>query len=233
MLRLKEMKLSKSGTRKLVEDGDLAGMDDPRTWSIQSLKRRGIRPESIRNFIKGFGLSLTDIEVPAENLYAENRKMIDQSSNRYFFVQSPVGIKLADVPKKVLEIPLHPDHREKGHRTIHIKQEIFVAEDDFDKFKGQEVRLKDFCNVMLEKDAEITSIENKDIPRIQWVSEQVPTRVVMPDGEVIEGYAEKSVNDVAEDQMVQFERFGSIRAVRFRQDGFERGWSILLRAQMN
>jgi len=210
MLRLKEMKLSKSKMRKHIGEGIIEGIEDPRTWSLQSLRRRGISPQALRNFILSFGLSLTDIEVPAENLYAENRKLIDRTANRYFFVPSPVEIKMTHIPKKELKLALHPDIKEKGHRTVHVKHDIFVAKEDFKNLEGQEIRLKDFCNIILKKEAEFTSIENKEIPRIQWVSEHIPVKVVMPDGSVVEGYGEKSLKHVSHD-VIQFERFGFVR----------------------
>ncbi|MCK4443332.1 MAG: glutamate--tRNA ligase, partial [Thermoplasmata archaeon] len=76
MMRLKGIKMSKSAIRREIEEGKLTGISDPRTWSMQSLRRRGIRSEAVRRFVLGFGMSLTDIEVPVENLYAENRKLI-------------------------------------------------------------------------------------------------------------------------------------------------------------
>ena len=45
-------KLSKSKAQKEVKSGVFSGWDDPRTWSVQSLARRGIRPEAIREFVK-------------------------------------------------------------------------------------------------------------------------------------------------------------------------------------
>ncbi len=93
-----------------------------------------------------------------------------------------------------------------------MKHKIFVTKEDFDDLEGQEVRLKDFCNVILKKDAEFTSVENKEIPRIQWVSEHVKVKVVMPDGSLIDGYGEKSLENVRDDEVVQFERVGFARA---------------------
>ncbi|MCK5548411.1 MAG: glutamate--tRNA ligase, partial [Thermoplasmata archaeon] len=211
MLRLKVAKLSKSEMRMDIEKGLIEGIDDPRTWSLQSLRKRGISPQSVRSFILGFGLSMTDIEISAENLYAENRKLIDPTANRYFFVPSPVEIKLAKPPKTELQLPLHPDNKEMGFRTLHIGHSIFVPKEDFDKLQGQEIRLKDFCNIILKPDAEVTSVENKEIPRIQWVSEHTPIKVIMPNGDVVEGYGEKAIKNLKESDVVQFERFGFVR----------------------
>ena len=92
---LKEAKLSKSKARAAIEAGALSGWEDPRTWSLQSLRRRGIQPEAIRNFIIGMGMSLADVNMPAEILYAENRKLTDKRANRCFAVFEPFKIAVA------------------------------------------------------------------------------------------------------------------------------------------
>jgi len=66
---------------------------------LQSLRKRGIQPEAIRRFILGMGLSLADVTVPTEILYAENRKIIDSKANRYFAVLDPVEISVKKAPK--------------------------------------------------------------------------------------------------------------------------------------
>src|SRR5437016_10625707 len=119
ILRFKDLELSKSRYRKEIAEGRLTGIDDPRTWTLQSLRRRGIRPAALREFVLSFGLSLNDIEVPAETLYAENRKMIDKDANRYFFVPDPVAVEIAGLPPiEHTQAPLHPDFPHRANRTI-------------------------------------------------------------------------------------------------------------------
>jgi glutamyl-tRNA synthetase len=211
MLRIKEAKLSKSKSSKEVKSGEFAGWDDPRTWSLQSLRRRGIRPEAIRSFILSFGLSQNDIEVPAENLYSENRKLLDAETPRRMFVPDPVKIRVRDPPEmKEVRLQNHPKGN-LGERTIGVSDEIYIAGEDFKKLRGKEVRLKDLYNVILNEDADFTSVPNKDIPRIQWVSDPVGVEVVMIDGSVKKGVGERSLLEMKPDDVVQFERFGFVR----------------------
>ncbi len=211
MLRIKEAKLSKSKSSKEVKSGEFTGWDDPRTWSLQSLKRRGIKPEAIRSFILSFGLSQNDIEVPAENLYSENRKLLDADTPRRMFVPDPVKIKVKNPPDlKEVELTNHPKE-DLGTRKITVADEIYISKEDFEKLEGKEIRLKDLFNVILDEESEFTDIPNKDIPRIQWVSEPVDTEVVMVDGSVKKGFGERSLLDFKPDDMVQFERFGFVR----------------------
>ena len=212
ILRFKDVELSKSRYRREIAEGRLTGIDDPRTWSLQSLRRRGIRPSALRDFLLAFGLSLNDIEVPAETLYAENRKVIDKDANRYFFVPDPVGVEIAGLPPtREVRVPLHPDFPGRGARTIPVDGKVFVAKADFDRLAGAEGRLKDFCNVVLDRRATFVSLENKEIPKIQWVDHGVSASLAMPDGSDLKGLAEPAVASLRVDDVVQFERVGFAR----------------------
>ena len=212
ILRFKDLELSKSRYRKEIAAGHLTGIDDPRTWSLQSLRRRGIRPAALREFVLSFGLSLNDIEVPAETLYAENRKMIDKDANRYFFVPDPVAVEIAGLPPiEHAKAPLHPDFPGRGHREIPAGPKVHVAKEDFEKFRGKEVRLKDFCNIILDHRARFVSMENKDIPKIQWVTHGINVHLVLPDGSESRGLGEPLVASLKVDDVVQFERVGFAR----------------------
>jgi len=212
ILRFKDVELSKSRYRREIAEGRLTGIDDPRTWSLQSLRRRGIRPAALREFLLAFGLSMTDIEVPAETLYAENRKRIDREANRYFFVPDPVAVDIHGLPAvETVQAPLHPDFPARGNRTLRVETKVHVARDDFEKFRGKEIRLKDFCNVLLDHRATFVSMENKDIPKIQWVTHGVPAYLVMPTGLESRGLAEPDVVGLSVDDLVQFERVGFAR----------------------
>ena len=212
ILRFKGLELSKSRYRREIEAGRLTGIDDPRTWSLQSLRRRGIRPAALREFVLSFGLSLNDIEVPAETLYAENRKLIDRDANRYFFVPDPVAVEIEGLPPiERVKAPLHPDFPGRGEREIPVGPKVHVAREDFEKFRGSEVRLKDFCNVLLDHRAKFVSMANKDIPKIQWVTHGVNTHLVLPDGSQSRGLGEPLVASLKVDEVVQFERIGFAR----------------------
>jgi len=212
ILRFKDLELSKSGYRKEIAAGRLTGVDDPRTWSLQSLRRRGIRPAALREFVLSFGLSLNDIEVPAETLYAENRRMIDKDANRYFFVPDPVAVEIEGLPPiERVKAPLHPEFPGRGERELPAGPKVHVAKEDFDRFRGKEVRLKDFCNIVLDHRARFLSMENRDIPKIQWVKHGVNVHLVLPDGSESRGLGEPLVASLKVDDVVQFERIGFAR----------------------
>ena len=216
-------KLSKSKAQKEVASGEFSGWDDPRTWSVQSLKRRGFLPESIREFVKDIGLNENDIIVPVEKLYSTNRKLIDKTSKRYFFIQDPVELEVEKKPVRlVVNVKVHPDKEET--REIKVGNDIFISREDYETNRDKEIRLMHLFNVKLGKKPEFTSEENKDIQRVQWVSDFVKIKILMPDGIWIEGIGEEAIKKLKKESVIQFERFGFARFDRINEAGEYEFW---------
>ena len=215
LLRLKEegAKLSKSKTRKMIERGEIKGWDDPRTWSLQSLRKRGFQPEAIRNFVLKLGLSEADVTLPTEILYAENRKIIDKIAKRYFAVLNPIKIKL-DYKIQKISIRYHPDFPELGLREIPVEpEEIYVEKEDFEKMRGKNAALIGMFTIKLDEISSFVSNEvPQEIPKIHWVSTpNVRIKIIMPNGNEKEAIAEISVKELKEGDLVQFYRVGFCR----------------------
>jgi glutamyl-tRNA synthetase len=213
MLNLEGVKLSKTESRRMMEKKIYKGWDDPRTWTMQSLKKRGILPEAIRNFIINMGMSLSDVNVPVDILYAENRKLIDTKANRYFCVMDPVAISVKGSKTKSTKALLHPDFPKRGSRKISVNvNKIYVERSDFEKFKGAEVGLMNLFSIKLDKVSQMTSEEVKyEIQKIHWVSEPVKIKIVMPNGKEIYALAEPSIKKLKIGSIVQFPRIGFAR----------------------
>ncbi|MCZ7363089.1 MAG: glutamate--tRNA ligase, partial [Candidatus Methanoperedens sp.] len=135
-------KLSTSGIKKAIADGTYTGWDDPRLPTIRAIRRRGIRPEALRKFMIDLGLGETDISLSLDTLYAENRKIIDPISNRYFFVWDPVELEVEGAEPKIAKAPIHPSRG--GLREIPAGTTVFVCKNDVDILEeGEKLRLKD------------------------------------------------------------------------------------------
>jgi len=225
ILRVREAKIAKSKASAEVRSGLFDGWADPRSWSLASLDRRGITTAALRQFTLSFGLSLADIEVPAETLYAENRAIIDPTTPRRAFVEDPVAVHVDGFPDDLaeVELPNHPDRPELGRRRVATGPTFFLARSDLAPRLGTEVRLKDLANVALPAGplpaagaalaAQFTSRENRRIPRLQWVgaARAVPVDLLGLEGEHHLGVAEGAVADARPRDQFQFERVGFVR----------------------
>ena len=215
------VKISKSKAQQEVRKGIFKGWSDPRTWSIQSLKRRGILAESIREFIRGIGLNENDIIVPVDILYSINRKHIE-TCNRCFFVAEPAKIKFLTAPDTHAEVPLHPDHPERGSRKFRTKQEFYVSGKDYEQMKKNRgiYRLMHLFNFSAENFSYHSAKMQQELSAklIHWLPADrdnakniVKTEVMMPDGSTVSGLAEEGIKNLKENDIIQFERFGFVR----------------------
>ena len=102
--------LSKSKIVAGIKEGTYTGFDDPRLGTFAALRKRGITPEAIKKMIIDVGIKPNDVTLSWENLFSYNRKILDATSNRYFFVSQPVELKVLGVPKTFqAKLPLHPE----------------------------------------------------------------------------------------------------------------------------
>lgn len=223
MLRVREAKISKSKSYREVQEGAYDGWADPRTWSFASLVRRGIRPDAVRDFVLSFGLSQADIEVPAEALYAENRRILDPHAPRRAFVPQAGELKVSGAPAPhTVRLANHPERPQMGDREVAVADAFYLPLADLEKHRGSEIRLKDLMNVQLPRDlppegpvpATFTSLANKPLPRIQWVAQggAVPVSILLVDGTHLDGVGEAALSASREEEVYQFERFGFVRA---------------------
>lgn len=206
-------KFSTSELKKSIESGEYEGWDDPRLPTLKALRRRGFQPEAIRKFFISTGVTQTDIAVSMKNLYAENRKMVDATASRYFFVRNPKEMRLEDGDSFVAKALKHPSRED--YREIRTGDTVYISGDDFDRMKEtQKIRLKYLCNVQIESVkplvARVIETPTEDIPIIQWApSEGIKVKVKRPDG-IDEGIGEPLIaSELA--NVVQFERYGFVR----------------------
>jgi len=223
LLRVREAKVAKSKANRDVRSGLYDGWADPRTWSLRSLDRRGISMGALRAFILSFGMSLSDIDVAAESLYAENRKRIDATTPRRAFVPDPIAVDVDGYPLDLATVPLpnHPDRPELGSRTVRAGPAFFLPRRDVVAHAGEEVRLKDLLNVRLPAAipdagivrAEFLSRENRRLPRLQWVAVPgaTPIDLLGIDGTRSTGVGEAALGEANPREIYQFERVGFVR----------------------
>ncbi|MFO8018340.1 MAG: glutamate--tRNA ligase [Promethearchaeia archaeon] len=231
------MKLSKTTTRNKIQKGKYEGWDDPRTWSLQSLRKRGIRPKALEEALLDLGMSLSGVTFSVNWLYSKNQDIIDNISNRYFYVEDPICLIIENVPFEsiIAEPLLLPTKPEKGRRTIKVeategKTKVWIPRKDAQKFeKGLIVRLKDLINfkvllVNLDENVIRGTFHSEGLNReykiIHWVpyNKNLPVIVIKPDGSRKKGYGEMNLKEVPLKESIQFERYGFVNPYRFKED---------------
>ena len=146
--------LSKRVLTELVRGGHVAGWDDPRMPTIAGLRRRGVPPEAIRDFVKRIGVAKANSIVDPGVLEFSVREVLNRTALRRMAVLRPLKVVIENYPEtqvEELDAANHPDDPSAGSRQLRFSREIYVERDDFmenapKKFyrltPGKEVRLR-------------------------------------------------------------------------------------------
>ncbi|MFH0973632.1 MAG: glutamate--tRNA ligase [Candidatus Micrarchaeota archaeon] len=176
-LEIKGTALSKRVLRPLIESGKVWGWDDPRLPTLAGLRRRGILPNVIREFVLSFGLSKVESEPSWTALLVANKRALDATAPHYFFVAEPVKLKVASAPARKIKIRKHPK-LELGERAVDSRDEFFLSREDAVSLKKGEIfRLKESYNVKAVKKSK-AGLEGEyageelipESKKIQWVA---------------------------------------------------------------
>lgn len=147
--------MSKRKMLQLVQEGLVAGWDDPRMPTICGLRRRGYTPEAIKNFISRIGYTKYEATIDVSMLEASVRDDLKVRANRVCAIFDPIKLIIDNYPDGVFETLVtenNPDNENAGTREITLSKEIYIERGDFmedapkDFYRltpgGREVRLK-------------------------------------------------------------------------------------------
>ncbi len=161
-LNITNTMMSKRYLRELVESGKVDGWDDPRMPTLSGLRRRGVRPEAIKNFVNSAGVSKANSEIDKANFDHFIRDDLF-ASPAIMTVLDPIKVTITNYPENKTEIvsgPLNSKNKDLGERDIVFGKEIFIEREDFSEnppkgykrlVPGEEVRLRHAYFIKCEK----------------------------------------------------------------------------------
>ena len=126
--------LSKRVLTALVRDGHVSGWDDPRMPTLAGLRRRGVPPEAIRDFVKRIGVAKANSVVDVGMLDFSIREVLNKTALRRMAVLRPLKVVIENYPEgqsEELDAINHPDDPDAGTRKIRFGRELFIEHDDF------------------------------------------------------------------------------------------------------
>jgi len=230
-LKMDDVLLSTSKAREGIANGKYTGWDDPRLGTIRAIARRGIKKEALYELIEEIGTKQADATISWKKIYGLNRKIIEENTNRYFFIPNPVKVDVKDLPedKQSMSVTreLHYNKPEKGLRNLNFNGSAYIPKDDYEKALDKKpLRLMDLINIDVTSsdvtyDSEsLEEAQSKHASIIQWVpvEDSIKAKVVMPDNTIVDGFIEKDSSDVKVDDIVQLERFGFARVDEVEDD---------------
>ena len=146
--------LSKRVLTELVRGGYVKGWDDPRMPTLAGLRRRGVPPAAIRDFVKRIGVAKANSVVDAGMFDFSVREVLNRTALRRMAVLRPLKVVIENYPDgqiEDLDDVNNPEDPSAGSRKIKFSRELYIEQDDFmenppKKFfrlaPGKEVRLR-------------------------------------------------------------------------------------------
>ncbi len=173
--------MSKRKLRQMVEEGYVAGWDDPRMPTICGMRRRGYPARAIVEFCEGVGITKFNGNTDVARLENAVRNELNTNAERRMAVLHPLKLVLTNVPEDFEEevsVVINPEKPELGSRSITLTREVWIDRDDFmveppKKYKrlspGACVRLRGgYCIIAKEYDCneagEVTEVRAEIIP---------------------------------------------------------------------
>ncbi|RMH20314.1 MAG: glutamine--tRNA ligase/YqeY domain fusion protein [Acidobacteria bacterium] len=154
-LNLSYTVMSKRKLLQLVEEGHVAGWDDPRMPTLSGLRRRGVTPAAIRNFCDRVGVAKRDNVIDVALFEHAIRDDLNHKAPRVLGVLRPLKLVVESYPEgesEELDAPYWPhDVPREGSRKLPFSRVLYVERDDFAEqpppgwhrlAPGREVRLR-------------------------------------------------------------------------------------------
>jgi glutaminyl-tRNA synthetase len=190
--------LSKRKLIQLVQGSFVDGWDDPRMPTIAGLRRRGVRPDALRDFCELIGVARVDSRVDVEKLEHCIRDDLNQVVPRVMCVLRPLRVELINFPEgeaEWLEAPHYPhDVPKEGARPIPFSRTLYIEREDFAEdpppgFKrlapGWEVRLR--YGYIIKCDEVIKEPETGDVVKLRCAYDPATRGGSTPDGRTVKG----------------------------------------------
>lgn len=135
--------LSKRKIAKLVNEKYVRGWDDPRLFTLEAIKRRGVPPGAILTFINTLGVTTSTTNIQVTRFESSIRKFLEDSVPRLMLILDPIEVIIDNVEEDfelTVEIPFKPGNDKFGNRSVTFVKNFYIDRNDF----SEDVSNKEF-----------------------------------------------------------------------------------------
>lgn len=134
--------LSKRKLKMLVELRVVRGWDDPRLYTLIAVRRRGVPPGAILEFVNELGVTTSKTIIQITRFEQTIRRYLERTVPRLMVVLDPLPVVIEDADElegTELTVPLSPKNPAMGDRKIKFTKTVYIDRSDF-----REVDSKDY-----------------------------------------------------------------------------------------
>ncbi|KAI8971367.1 tRNA synthetases class I, catalytic domain-containing protein [Pilobolus umbonatus] len=144
--------LSKRKLQWFVDNGHVAGWDDPRFPTVRGIRRRGLTIEALKQYILMQGASQNTMLLEWDKIWALNKKVIDPIAPRHtaLLKENVVVCNVKGAKAEVKEVLAHKKNPSVGKKNTHYGPKIYLEQEDAKSLEnGEEVTLMDWGNAFV------------------------------------------------------------------------------------
>lgn len=126
--------LSKRKILQLVQGKFVRGWDDPRLYTLMAIKRRGVPPGAILEFVNELGVTTNATVIQITRFEQSIRKYLERTVPRLMLVLDPVPVVIEDIGDeegKELTLPFSPKNPKMGSHIVKLTKTVYIDRSDF------------------------------------------------------------------------------------------------------
>ncbi|KAI1824085.1 glutaminyl-tRNA synthetase-like protein [Xylaria intraflava] len=131
--------LSKRKIMKLVDEKIVRGWDDPRLFTLIAIKRRGVPPGAIVEFVSELGVTTAPGVIQISRFEQTIRRYLERTVPRLMLVLDPVPVVIEDAEELEVDVPFSPKNPAMGSHKLKFTPTVYIDRSDF-----REVDSKDY-----------------------------------------------------------------------------------------
>ncbi|KAI0429461.1 glutaminyl-tRNA synthetase-like protein [Xylaria sp. FL1042] len=131
--------LSKRKIMKLVEKNIVRGWDDPRLFTLIAIKRRGVPPGAIVEFVSELGVTTAPSVIQISRFEQTIRRYLERTVPRLMLVLDPIPVVIDDAEEIEVDVPFSPKNPEMGSHKLKFTPTVYIDRSDF-----REIDSKDY-----------------------------------------------------------------------------------------
>ncbi|KAI2784162.1 glutaminyl-tRNA synthetase [Daldinia loculata] len=126
--------LSKRKILKLVAEKIVRGWNDPRLYTLIGIKRRGVPPGAILEFVNELGVTTANSVIEIKRFDQAIRKYLERTVPRLMLILDPIPVVIEDADDldgKGLAFPFSPKDPKMGSHDVTFSKTIYIDRSDF------------------------------------------------------------------------------------------------------
>lgn len=126
--------LSKRKILKLVEEKIVRGWNDPRLYTLIGIKRRGVPPGAILEFVNELGVTTANSVIEIKRFDQAIRKYLERTVPRLMLILDPITVIIEDADElggKTITLPFSPKEPKMGNHDVKFTKTVYIDRSDF------------------------------------------------------------------------------------------------------